>query len=347
VSTSRSYILIFLAGALSQAMPAHAAPKTDILVMDNGDRLTGEIKELSRGKLRLNTDSLDTIYVQWNKVVGLQSRQRLEVELAESVRYFGSAEPGAEPGHLLIKDTSESTPIDVKLIDVVAIYPIDQGRRLAMFDGYITAGYSYAKANDLQEFAFTGGISTTQEKRMWSLDASTAVTTQTGANDTQRFDVTARHRRFLQRKLFWQGTLEFESNDELALDLRTTLGGAFGKYLVQSNRQDWAVYAGLNVTSENEVATENQKNLEALFGTSYAFFRYDSPERSVNAEANVLPSLTESGRVRLGAKLRMRIELVKDFFFELSMYGIHDNRPGEHATSKSDYGTQTSLGYSF
>ena len=61
----------------------------------------------------------------------------------------------------------------------------------------------------------------------------------------------------------------------------------------------------------------------------------------------MLPSLTQSGRVRLGAKLRMRFEIVKDFFFELSMYGIHDNKPGANAKSNSDYGTDTSLGYSF
>jgi hypothetical protein len=38
---------------------------------------------------------------------------------------------------------------------------------------------------------------------------------------------------------------------------------------------------------------------------------------------------------------------VKDFFFEISMYGIHDNKPGVDAASNSDYGTETSLGYSF
>ncbi len=235
----------------------------------------------------------------------------------------------------------------LKITDVLAIYPIDQGKRLAIFDGYLTAGYSFKKANTLQDFAFTGGLSTTQEKLKWSLDASAAVTTQQGSNDTQRFDVTAQHRRFLPKQLFAQGTLEFESNQELGLDLRTSLGGAIGRYLKQSNHQEWAAYVGVNLTSEHDAGEANERNIEGLLGTQYAFFHYDSPERTLAAEANVLPSFTQSGRVRVGAKVRLRIELVKDFFFELSMYGIHDNKPGVDATSNSDYGTDTSLGYSF
>jgi hypothetical protein len=173
------------------------------------------------------------------------------------------------------------------------------------------------------------------------------VTTQDGANDTQRFDVTGQFRRFLANRWFWQGTLTFESNDELGLDLRTALGGALGRYLMQSHYHEWAVYGGANVTDENEVAAPNRQNVEAVFGTQFAFFQYDTPERTVNAQLNLLPSLTDGGRLRADARVVSRIEIVKDFFFELSLYGEYDNRPGAHAKSNSDYGTDLSLGYSF
>jgi len=342
----REYLAILAIGLLL-AEPVGAAPRTDVVVLLNGDRLTGEVKELEHGKLKLKTDNMDTLYVQWDKVANLQSTQRLEVELANGVRYFGSAEATTESRRLLLKDHADSVPVDLAIVDVLAIYPIDQGRRLAILDGYLTAGYSFKKANSLQDFVFTGGLSTTQEKRQWSLDASAAVTTQNGSNDTQRFDVTGQHRRFLPNQLFWQGTLEFESNDELGLALRTSLGGAIGRYLKQTSHQEWSAYAGVNLTSEHDTGEENQRNIEGLLGTQYALYHYDSPERTLSAEANVLPSLTQSGRVRLGAKVRLRFEIVKDFFFEISMYGIHDNKPGVDAASNSDYGTETSLGYSF
>jgi hypothetical protein len=340
-----SPILLILCAASAPA--ALAAPKTDVVVLRNGDRITGEVKDMERGKLRLKTDNAGTIYIEWDKVTGLVSGQRLRAELSNGEWHVGTALTPAEPGELQLRDAPTGTGIRVPLQQVVELYPVEQGLRLAAIDGYLTAGYSYTKANNLQEFAFTGGVSTTQEKRKWSLDASTAVTTQDGANDTQRYDVIGQLRHFLPRRWFLQETLQFESNDELALDLRTSLGAAYGRYLVQSRAHEWSLYAGANLTDEREVAQENKRNVEAVIGTEYAFFRYDTPERNVLGDLVVLPSLTESGRVRTGARVRFRWEIIKDFFFELSAYGIHDTKPGPYAASHSDYGTVTSLGFTF
>ena len=342
----RRYLILLTLAALSVS-GARAAPKTDVVVLTNGDRITGEVKELAQGKLTFKTDNAGTLYVEWDKIVSLESRQRLQLELSDGNRRIGSVTASPEPGQLQLLDARTGASAILPLSTIVHIYPIDEGDRLARFDGYLTAGYNYTKANNLQEFVFTGGLSTTQEKRRWSVDASTAVSTQDGARDTQRYDVTGQLRRFLPARWFRQATLQFESNEELGLDLRTSVGGAFGRYLVQSHDQEWAWYAGANLTQEQQVAEANKQDIEALFGTQYSLYRYDTPERTVYADLRVMPSLTESGRVRSAATARCRYEIVKDFFFELSVYGTYDNRPGADAKSHSDYGTETSLGFTF
>ncbi len=337
--------MLLLLGLLAAA-GAQAAPKTDVVVLLNGDRLTGEIKELVRGKLKLSTDTADTIYIQWANVVSLQSNQRLEVDLANGERYHGRAAPGAVHGQLQLTDGA--TVVSLPLIQVVQISPLDEGKRLThRLDGYLTGGYSYTKANNLNVFSFTAGLSSTQEGHKWSLDGSTALTSQDGSEDTQRFDITGQYRHFLQKRWFWQSTLKFESNDELGLNLRTALGGAFGRYLVQAQDHEWAAYVGANVTSEREVAAPDRENIEAVLGTDFAVFKYDTPERTLNVQFSLLPSLTDAGRVRAAARLVSRYEIVQDFFFEISVYGTYDNKPGANAKSNSDYGTDLSLGYSF
>jgi hypothetical protein len=326
---------------------AVAAPKTDVIVLRNGDRITGEVKELTRGQLRFKTDNAGTIYVEWDKVTSLLSGQRLRAELSNGERHIGTALTPVGPGQLQLSDAQSGTVVRMAMGDIVELYPVELGLRLATIDGYLTAGYSYTKSNNLQEFAFSGGVNTTQEKRKWSLDASTAVTTQDGSRDTQRYDILGQVRHFLPQRWFMQETLQFESNEELALDLRTSLGAAYGRYLLQNRDHDWSAWVGANLTDEREVAQPNKRSVEAVIGTQYAFFRYDTPERNVVAEFALLPNLTESGRVRAGAKLRCRWEIVKDFFFELTAYGTYDSRPGEFATSHSDYGTETSLGFTF
>ena len=52
------------------AMPAIAA-KTDVIVLVNGDRITGEVKNLSYGQLKFKTDHMGTVYIEWDKIASV------------------------------------------------------------------------------------------------------------------------------------------------------------------------------------------------------------------------------------------------------------------------------------
>jgi hypothetical protein len=277
----------------------------------------------------------------------LRTDQFVQIELQNGLRVSGIApRPGDNRTLVLLVGPAE-LPRETALGTIVRLDPIERGKVLARLDGYVTAGYNYTKANSLQQLTFTGGLGGRTEQRRWSLDGSSTVTSQDGNDDTSRYIVSGWWRRFLQERWFLQGFGGVESNDELALDLRTMVGGAYGRYLVQTQRQEWAAYAGLAYTRENFRGDTEQDSTEAVFGTQYSFFRYDSPEASLDAMLNFYPSLTSSGRVRSEGQLRSRYEIVKDLFFEISLYGSYDNEPGEQAESNSDYGLTTSLGYSF
>lgn len=327
---------------------ALGAPKTDTVVFHNGDRLTGEVKGLDRGQLSFDTDATGTIAIEWARVKSVDSRQILQVELTSGMRYTGQSVAASAPGRLRVAPQDGGEAREFAFTDVVRMDPIDQGSLWDRLDGYLTAGYDYTKANNLQTFTFTGGVSTRTERNLRSLDASTTLTSQDTVEDSNRFDVTANARRFLANRLFYQGFLSFDGNDELGLDLRSTIGGAYGKYLVQSSRQEWAVFAGLGAVREDFATRDQSESLEALLGTEYSFFRFHDPEANLDASLVLLPSLTESGRVRSEAKLRSRYEIVEDLFFEVSLYGSYDNDADiEEADTKSDYGITTSLGYTF
>jgi hypothetical protein len=78
------------------------AQKTDKLVLKRGDEITGEVKELNRGKLSYKTDDMGTLSVEWDKVAHLTSTNFFDVENARGVRYFGRLGASEEPGELLI-----------------------------------------------------------------------------------------------------------------------------------------------------------------------------------------------------------------------------------------------------
>ena len=74
---------------LTVALPA-TAQRTDVVIMTNGDTLTCELKELVRGRLRVSTDSMGTVMVEWEDVRQVTSSDRFEVKLDTGERFVGT-----------------------------------------------------------------------------------------------------------------------------------------------------------------------------------------------------------------------------------------------------------------
>lgn len=340
-------LLACAAGLVLPVGAASAAPKTDVVVFENGDRLTGEVKELSHGKLTFNTDATGDITIEWDDIARIESRQWLQVETSSGARYTGHADRADTEGKLLVVDERGGVSRLLPLAEVVRIAPIEQGRLIERVDGYLTAGYDYSKASNLQTFSFTGGVKLRNERSQWTIEGETYVTAQSGGDDSQRYTLGGAYRYFLPERQFVQGFATLEANDELGLDLRSSVGAAYGQFLRQTNSREWVAYAGAALTQEQFTGDETQQNVEGVLGTQYSYFRYDSPKASLDFTLTVFPSLTDLGRYRLDSGLRSRYELVKDLFFEVSLYAEYDSEPGDEARSNSDYGLVTSLGYSF
>ena len=47
------------------------------MVLTSGDRFTGEVKKLERGKLKYKTDEVGTIYIEWDSVLEITSKDVL------------------------------------------------------------------------------------------------------------------------------------------------------------------------------------------------------------------------------------------------------------------------------
>jgi len=68
-----------------------AAQKTDVVTLQNGDRITGEIKRLDRGRLEYSTDDMGTLNIEWEEIDVLTS----------GLTYEAAAGPGGGSPQLL------------------------------------------------------------------------------------------------------------------------------------------------------------------------------------------------------------------------------------------------------
>jgi hypothetical protein len=324
-----------------------AAPKTDIVYFTNGDRLTGEIKGMEKGRLELSTSTAGTVNIEWDKVARIQTGQYLKVEVSGGMRYHGRVPESQQPGAIRLAVPGEAAAPPIATADVVRIDPIGSGSLKQRFDGYLTLGLNYTKADNQTEFNVSGGVSHRDEIREWSLDGQSTVNTQSTAPSTSMYDLTLLNRRFMRDLWFQQYFATVQGNEELGLDIREMLGAGIGRFLVQDRRSEWSVVAGLAYDREDFEGESTRNSVEGVLATQYSFFVYDTPKRSIDAALAVFPSLTESGRVRAEADVDWRVELVEDLFFDMSLYGSYDNKADASAPSNYDYGVVTSLGYSF
>ena len=102
--------IMILSSAFAIAIPLFAREKTDVVVMNNGDRLTGEIKGLDSGTLSVSFDYINgTSSVDWSKVDHLESKQLFLVKTQDGSVYTGALRTVQSSGkHPIQIEISES-----------------------------------------------------------------------------------------------------------------------------------------------------------------------------------------------------------------------------------------------
>jgi len=345
LATSLLALVLGLTGVTFQAL---AAERTDIVRLVNGDRITGDIKELAYGQLKLRTDYIGTIYIQWNKIAAIQTQKVLQLELADGRRHYGRIEdPG--PGDSVLRVTqaeAESTPVEIRTSDVVRAWPLKQRVWYDRLEGSFSIGYSYTQSSSVEQFNFAADVGSRARERKWRVSSEAQVTNQAAGQNTQRATVNGTIERLRQKGRFVQYTGELTHNQGLGLDLRTLVGVGYGRYLYQREDFEWKAVAGVTLQNEIRIDGGSLQSSEASFSTEARLYRLDHPKRDISASITVLPSLTESGRVRGEASLRARQEFIEDMFLELSLYESYDSDPPQGADT-NDWGVVTSLGFTF
>lgn len=326
-------------------MPATAfAAKTDIVVLQNGDRITGEIKKLEAGLLEFSTDTMGTLNIEWRFISEVVSDRSHAVELIDGSRVLGELDKPADGEHVLVN--SDQGPVDLQPDDVVSVWPVEATFRDRM-ELDLSFGLEYDKSTDITDSNAAVDFRLRDDDRLTEASLRTNITRRSPQDDQTRFELDAFHEYLLEDQRFrnWFGRVE--SNDATGVNLRMSGGGQIGKYLVKTNNKWFTVSAGLSATQENPRSADSETNIEAVGSLRYRTFRFADPERSFDTTLNVYPSLTESGRVRADLRSTFKLEMVEDLFWSLELYATHDNEPLSADAEKTDYGIITSVGWSY
>jgi hypothetical protein len=142
--------------------------------------------------------------------------------------------------------------------------------------------------------------------------------------------------------------IRLDRNDELGLDLRTSVGVGGGRILSQTNNTTLQLTGGVQLSRENVSAgVSDEDTVEAFGSLNWDWFRYDTPELDLSTNLQIFPNLSDSGRVRAEFDISLKWEMIEDLFWELSFYDSYDSDPVVLDAEKNDYGIVTSVGWEF
>jgi hypothetical protein len=327
---------------------AHAFQKTDVIILRNGDRITGEIKKYERGKLRLSTSGMSTVYIEWPHIASIRSDKMLEVELDTGQRMFGNLHPTEDETKIIVQ-TQLATAV-VEQVDIVEVTPIKEGF-WDKIDGSIDFGSTITQANSQVDYNLNATATRRTLMNTFTADVTSFIRTQEEVQNTNRQDLSFTYRRQLRGRWFAMSVTSLQKNNELNLDFRGTLGGGAGNTLLHSNRVILALAGGAVYTREKFTGNEDQQNnLEALTAISVQWFTFGDKETDLDTRFTVLPSMSSWGRVRIELTSTFRREILfKDLYFAVNFFENYDSDPPqqEGEAHKNDFGITTSLGWKF
>ena len=337
---------LLLCAVLVIGLPAggRAQGRTDIVALANGDRITGEVLRLQRGRLEFKTDDAGTLYLEWDKLTSVVTMRLVEVGTGDGATYLGTLVK-APAGAIAVAMSGGEIP--VAMSTVTSITPIGRSfwRKL---DGSVDAGFSYTQSSGIGQMTLNADTVYRRPASQARIVASMILTSteEDGARD-DRASVDLSYQRHPWRRWFVLGFGRFETNESLGLTLRSQVGGALGPRLINSNRAQMSIGGGLGVNDERGVDVEPTRNVEAMLLLQTSYFTYDRPTTDFDLRVQYYPSLTNRGRHRAQLDANIRQELLKDLFAALTVYNSYDSRPPNDAADRNDVGIVASVGWKY
>jgi putative salt-induced outer membrane protein YdiY len=336
-------------GLLLWPSPAAAGRKDDVILMKNGDRLTGEIKKMEDGQIYIDTGyTVKAIPVDWLQVEKVESKAVYRIELTNGNRLTGvitkvPAQAAAEKDFRIQSGGEERYFPASEVVGILSQEP----NFWHQLRGSINLGSSFASGSPGQmNVSATATYHSTKYQVTGSVNST--LSGSSNGEKTNRHELTLNPQLYLSRNSYLASYIDFLTSSQQSLDLRTTLGGGFGRYMIRSNTKSFAWLGGLVYTKEKYAPssglTPRQNNVEGLFGLGFNWSRFNYFDWKTTFL--VFPSITQAGRIRTNLNHTFSVKLPNNLTLNFDIWDTFDSQPPPNAR-KNDLGISTSFGWTF
>jgi hypothetical protein len=275
------------------------APTADVLVLANGDHLTGKLLREADGTVTFHSDMAGDLSFTWDKIKFIRTTQKFAV--IEQGQHISRKTPDSNVAQGTIAIQGDTIQVAGKEIpEKNAQYVVDQDSYIKQVRGNHGWGYGWggsltAGAADVQATqnsrTFTGagtfvrtipGVSWMDPRNRTTADFTAAYgsLSQPGAATTKTniLHADAEHDWFLSPRLYALVDTSFDHNYSQGLNLQQIYGGGLGFVLIKTPRQELDLKGDIHYERQNfgftpgivpPTATPNKNLIGADIGDTY------------------------------------------------------------------------------
>lgn len=322
------------------------AQKTDTIIHINGNVLTGDLKKMVYGVATWKMDGMGTISLEEPKINTIRSKKLFEIKMKNGFIYFGSFDTSfvARKVHILMTNGKKMVNVE----DIVEIYPLKRSFWMRM-SGNFSLGANFSKGSNVGTITFSGNLDYRKRKSYFTLSWDDNNTYQGDTLSSTKADISLAWQRLLKNHWSTGVTLGASQNTELGTRLRLDLSVIGLRDISYNSWNRLYAGAGLSVSRETPLDDSGDKNdLAGVFTTVWKVYKYTTPKIWVDSDISFLPYFTGGSRYRAVFNLNPKISIFSDNFkVGFKFYYNYDSAPATVDASKTDYGINLELTYSF
>ncbi|HUT02893.1 MAG TPA: DUF481 domain-containing protein [bacterium] len=309
----------------------------------NGDRITGEVKNMEKGTLLLMIAYAGEVKVNWADVSCLTTSRSHKFVLNDGQVLFGQAICSTAGTVKIVGDiVGESLPIPVS--NVAAINPSPPAPAVK-YTGSLAAGYSQTDGNTETIAANASARFVARSKRQrftlkgkFNYGETDRVMTSRNAAGSLKYD-------FFVTKRFYAYTHSlFERDDFADLRLRSTLGAGAGYQVIDTERASFSLEAGPSYLNNDFETASDENYVAGRWGVDFSLKIIPDRMRVFHSHEGYYSFDDQS--VYITSETGLRLTIVDNFFAHAGVDYAYDSSPVE-GSERYDVTYKFGLGYEF
>ena len=316
----------------------------DEILLDNGDRITGQLVQMVEGKLVIKTDYAGQITVQAEKVERLTTNKPMETTLIDGSRlkakvFYKASETEQIPSE------KETSPEEINIANVKAID--SKAKPTVRITSRANFGLTNERGNtDTDQYRIDAELIARTQKHRFTIGGELNKEKARRETTVSNWKAYGKYDYFIKPKWFLYASSLLENDKFADLDLRTTLGAGGGHQFFESEKLNLMASAGVAYINENFIVAEDEEFPGAQWIIRYDQFFFNKSVQLFHSNNGYI-SFDDTSNWLINTRQGLRFPLYKGFVTTLQYNFEYNNDPSPDAIEKWDSSLMFLLGYQF